>query len=310
MPAVVASGLQKIMADSSTTNIKSITILIYDVGTHIAGLKMINKKPYILKLEKSEVETKYKELGTIKDVAKYFNSSPSTMERFFRRAGILYVKKHKNNFDEQFFSQDDPQSFYLAGFIAADGNIRKDKYTLKIELAEEDMQFLQTLKDLLSFQGDLHKSMTKNSKRNSLWQDTTNYYFQCSSKHLVQDLKRFNIVPNKTKIYDFPNWLIDHSLVNHFMRGYFDGDGHIGLRNQNKLRWHLAGNFSFLEKFQSILEKEIGIHHNNIFTRPNGLSCLEYTGNIIVPKICQFLYNNSAFHLDRKYNIYKDWLNT
>lgn len=34
---------------------------------------------------------------------------------------------------------------------------------------------------------------------------------------------------------------------------------------------------------------------------------IEYQVNIIVPKICDFLYNNSTCHLDRKYNIYKDW---
>lgn len=266
-------------------------------------------KPFILKLEKSEVEEKYKELGTVSDVAKYFNSDPCTMARFFRRIGISYVKKHKNNFNENFFSTESPDAFYLAGFMAADGNISGRKYEMKIELSERDLLFLERIKNLLQLEGSVKKRLVKNSKRNGEWQDSTNYSLNFSSQQVVNDLKRFNIVPNKTKIYDFPEWLMTHTLANHFMRGYMDGDGHLGLRDDKKLRWHLAGNFSFLEKYQSILERNCNIHHNNISTRSNKLSCLEYTGNIIVSKICRFLYNNSTFHLERKYNIYTSFMN-
>ena len=135
----------------------------------------------------------------------------------------------------------------------------------------------------------------------------------CNSKSMVEDLKRFNIVPAKSKIYDLPEWLITHPLKSHFLRGYFDGDGSIGIRKlktQNKLRWALVGNIWFLEKYQQILEKECNIKHNNIYKRTDTFGQLEYSGNLVVPKICQYLYNNSTFHLDRKYNIYQEWLNT
>jgi len=269
----------------------------------------MNKKPYILKLDKNEVKNKYIELGTIKAVANYYNADSSTMARFFRRNDIDYVLKHKQSFNEKFFSNNDPNVFYLAGFIAADGNISDKKYRITIELAEKDVKFLENISCIICYSGELTKSMVKNSKRNVKWSDTINYRLRFSSKQTVNDLLRFNIVPRKTKIYNFPDWLIEHSSVNHFMRGYFDGDGHIGLK-KNKLRFHLAGNYQFLVNYQNILEKKCKIAHNNVFTRPNGLSCLEYGGNIVVPKICEFLYNNSAFHLDRKYQVYKKFLNS
>lgn len=265
----------------------------------------MTKKPFILKLDPNEVKLKYEELKTIKSVSQYYNSSSSTMERYFRRHGIFYIKKHKNNFNENFFTLDTPESFYLAGFIAADGNVSKEKNRLKIELGEKDLLFLEKIKSLIQFEGNLVKCHIKNSKRNIKWKDSVGYILSCSSKQVINDLMRFNVIPNKTKIYDMPEWLTNHSLLHHFMRGYFDGDGHIGVRDNKKMRWHLSGNFYFLKKFQSILEYMCNIHHNEIFTRPNELSCLEYEGNIIVPKICQFLYNNSTFHLDRKYEVYK-----
>lgn len=48
----------------------------------------MDKKPYILKLDKNEVKNKYIELGTIKAVANYYNADNSTMARFFRRNDI------------------------------------------------------------------------------------------------------------------------------------------------------------------------------------------------------------------------------
>jgi hypothetical protein len=290
MLALKALGQAKIMVDSYMTNSNP-------------------KKPYILKVLPEEVSVKYSELGNIRAVAKYYNTSPSTMARYFRRNGIKYIKIHKNNFDESFFSKETPEGFYLAGFIAADGNIGKTKDYVRIGLDSKDINFLMKIKDLIKFDGKLHKSSVFNSKRNEKWNDTTNYILIFSSREVVQELSKFNIVPAKTKIYDLPDWLLEHPLVNHYMLGYFDGDGHIGIRNGKKLRWSLVGNFSFLQKYQLILEKNCHIHHNNISIRKdNGLSVLEYTGNIIVPKICQFLYSDSTFHLDRKYDIVKDYL--
>lgn len=266
-------------------------------------------KPFLLKLNKDEVKLKYDELGTIKSVALFYQSSPSTMKRYFRRHNIFYTKKHKKNFDEDFFSYNTLESFYLSGFIAADGNISKIKNRLTIALAEKDLLFLEKIKHLIKYEGSLYKYVVKNSKRNIKWKDSIYYALSCSSKRMAEYLSKFNIIPAKTKTYNMPDWLINHPYINHFMRGYFDGDGHLGLRENKKLRWHLSGNYFFIKNFQSVLEKMCNIHHNQIIIRPNGLCCLEYQGTIIVPKICKFLYNNSTFHLDRKYDIYYNVVN-
>jgi hypothetical protein len=217
------------------------------------------------------------------------------MSRYFRRHNIFYIKKHKYQFNEDFFAQDTPESFYLAGFLAADGNVSDKKNAICISISDKDRLFLEDIQKLICYQGKIHIYKILNSKRNSNWKDTNT---------IVNDLKKFNIVPRKTKIYNFPEWLIDHPFVSHYMRGYMDGDGHLGIRYDKKLRFSLAGNLFFLKKYQQILENNCGINHNKIQIRANGLSILEYAGNIIVPKICSFLYNNSTLCLKRKYNIY------
>jgi hypothetical protein len=275
-----------------------------------------SKKPYILKMDPLEVQSLYQELGTITAVANHYDADLCTMAAFFRRMQIPYVKQFKKHFKEDFFSTDTPDSFYLAGFLAADGNVSSRKYTVSLNLGIKDIDHLGAIKELIGLEGTIGKVDVFNSRRNKNWKDTVNCFIHFSSPQTVSDLRRFNVVPKKTKIYDLPDWMIDHPLTSHFMRGYFDGDGHIGIRHvakthgtTSKLRFHVAGNFSFLSKYQEILERECGIHHNDVFTRPNGLSCLEYVGNIIVPKVCRFLYHNSAFHMERKFNIYAPFAN-
>jgi intein-encoded DNA endonuclease-like protein len=98
-----------------------------------------------------------------------------------------------------------------------------------------------------------------------------------------------------------------HQFVNHYMRGYLDGDGCLCIRKRHikhQLRFNIVGNFSFLQKYQAVLETNCDINHNKVAKR-NSISSLAYQGNIVVSKICEFLYNNSTFHLDRKYDIYK-----
>lgn len=262
-------------------------------------------------IDGERLKEKYVELQSIEEVANYFGVSRSKIKKSFRKFDITYDKFIKAQFNEQMFGQDTPESFYLAGFIAADGNINNN--TLQISLSVKDATHLQKIKDVMKFDGNLRvvkgsPSYIDGRKING--GDTIRLI--CTAIEMKRDLERFNVVPNKSKIYDLPEWFMSHPLQSHFMRGYFDGDGHIGiikLKTQNKLRWALVGNVWFLEKCQQILERECGIEHNNIYKRTDTFGKLEYRGNLIVPKICQFLYNNSTFHMDRKYNIYKDWLN-
>lgn len=254
-------------------------------------------------ISKQELEAKYAELKTILAVAQYYKIPQTTASYLFNKLGIQHVKRHANKFNEKFFSQDTSESFYLAGFIAADGNIEKSSNRITIGLAEKDHHFLTQIGNLLEFEGDLSRHISKGSKRNPRYKDTISYFLRFSSSETVKDLLRFNIVPKKTKIYDMPEWIINHQFVHHFMRGYFDGDGCIRI-DDGQLSLHIVGNLSFLTKFQSILENRCSIHHNSIH-KDRSIYILKYCGNIIVPKICQFLYQDSTFQLDRKHDIYQ-----
>jgi hypothetical protein len=253
---------------------------------------------------KEEIETKYLQLKTIRACANYYNIPYTSMSFIFKRLGVAHSRHfNQHKFNERFFLQDTPEKFYMAGFIAADGNIDKNLRRITIGLAEKDLPFLAKIKELIEFEGPLTRNISYGSKRNKRYKDTVGYFLRFSSAEVAIELKKFNIVPNKTKIYDMPKWLLTHPLLNHFMRGYFDGDGCLR-KYDGQLSFSLVGNLFCLQKYQTILEEECSIHHNQI-TKDKSVHILKYCGNLIVPKICQFLYNNSTFQLDRKFNVYQ-----
>jgi hypothetical protein len=222
------------------------------------------------------------------------------------------MSRHKYSCNEDIFKKDNELSFYLAGFIAADGNIsnKKNRAILAIELSSKDLDFLKYLQVLFQSNHAIYSKAVKNSKRNSDWKDTMNCSFAINSKKIFNDLARFNVVPAKTKIYRFPKWLINHPLVHHFMRGYVDGDGTFGLKQGSaknnkkiKCRFGLVGNKEFLQVYKDILEKNAGIPTkiNGVHIRSdNGLGTLQYVGTHIIAQITAFLYKDATMFLPRK----------
>ncbi len=102
-----------------------------------------------------------------------------------------------------------------------------------------------------------------------------------------------------------PNWLLEHPLVYHFIRGYFDGDGcvtYCGLgpgRTIKQLSFSILGTKKFLEDCRFILEQNCQLKRNKINTKGNIFS-LSYSGNKIMKKIYNFLYKDATIYLDRK----------
>lgn len=212
----------------------------------------------------------------------------------------------KNKCDERFFSCDTPQSFYWAGFIAADGCVclDKGKYPrLKICLAEKDKDHLVKFKRAIKFEGKVHTyHLEKYNSRSTI---------TIASSKVFNDLARFNIVPRKTLIYTFPKWLNNHPLVNHFMRGYFDGDGSFSVyRNYNStidnLAMNICGTGEFLKAYKRILiAAGIKLNGNIYKSSSSNISIFSCKGNRKITKIRDFLYNNATkdIRLERKFNI-------
>ncbi len=247
-----------------------------------------------LLFNKDELQRAYIDLKTIDSVANYFKVSKSTIRKNFKKFGITFAL-NKLKLDDEFFSIDTKDSFYIAGFIAADGCISGRE--ISIRLSSNDKSHLLDINKIL--------------KSERTVRDYTNEYSGVSvlrlrSQQMINDLKKFNIVPCKSLIYSFPEYVKTHPLRSHFMRGYFDGDGSFYVQKQHntKICMSIRGTEKFLTTYRDILEQECNFKVRN-YKIPISGGChqLAYGGNKNIIKIANFLYNDASLFLNRKKDI-------
>jgi hypothetical protein len=268
-------------------------------------------------LTKEILEQSYEELGSLKAVARKFGFDPASIKRYMTRYGLEFKPQVRHGCDHDFFSRENEETFYVAGFIAADGCVkdRKSKngnrrYELGIGLAKKDKEFLEQLRQIMKAETPIRDFLVKNSKFNSKWNDTWKSEIIITSQKMCEDLARFNIVPRKSLTYTFPEWMKTHPLKNHFIRGYNDGDGSFYVpkladgKITKQIYFSMRGTPAFLTDVRYILEQECDLEEReNPIRISSGHGCLEYGGNGIVSKVADYLYRDATIYLERKYKV-------
>ena len=145
---------------------------------------------------------------------------------------------------------------YVLGFWFADGYMRKEK-SYRIAISGNDKEILEKI----------CLAMNSNHPIRLTAQKSNCYFVSFCSKKLFNDLTGLGGLRKKSRIIEFPK--IPNKFLPDFIRGYFDGDGSVFFvkyvrtkdqRITQELRTNFtSGSISFLEKLQSILNKEIGI---------------------------------------------------
>lgn len=252
----------------------------------------------------------YLKVKSVFKVSDVFDASPATIWRKLKAfevdKGLSNLSRFKYSCDEDFFSKDIPESFYWAGFIAADGNLYNTGYNIRlsIKLSTKDIDMLYKFKKCIKYTGPVYST---SQKRNETM--TYGSYIQIHSHKIAKSLSRFNIAPKKSLTYVFPEWLITHPLVNHFMRGYNDGDG--GFSYSNKCLYiSVCGTNEFLRVFRNILINRCHLKRNKIY-KHGIISLISYGGNKNLSSISKFLYSNinDTIYMKRKYDIIKHFVN-
>ena len=262
---------------------------------------------------KDQIEEAYKDLNSLSLVAKKFGATKEGIRQAMMRYGLTINELKIHTVNDYFFSEDNEQSFYWAGFIAADGCVgeRSNQIIfLSLALAKKDKDHIKLFKEHINTTAPIGDYLVKNSKRNIFYNDTWKSEIKITSKQICQDLTRFNIVPRKSLTYTFPKWMMTHSLKNHFIRGYNDGDGSFFIpklaegRKYKQIYFSMRGTSNFLKEIRSSFEQECQIEERKKEIRiSSGHGCLEYGGNGVVKKITDYLYKDATIYLPRKYEI-------
>jgi len=236
-------------------------------------------------------------------IAKSINKSPSFVKRILLKNNITIRNLSQSHeiyfFDKAFFKTIDTQEkAYILGFLYADGNICKN--IMQICLHKKDLEILNFIKDQLKSN---HKIVN----------DRGYVRFRIGNEELVKDLFKLGLVKRKTFTLKFPEEnILPKKFINHFIRGYFDGDGCIKKgfdKRYSYATWgfELISCKDFLEKINEILHIECGIKLANLHKekrRSNPIYYLRHGGTAIntIQKIYNFLYKDSLFSMSRKKN--------
>lgn len=204
------------------------------------------------------------------------------------------IKFQYNIFD----TIDTKEKAYWIGFIAADGYVTKN--SLGIRLKASDMNHL---KKFCKFIDITTKPKFYIGKIKDVEYKCCSIFV--SSKELVNTLSKYNIIPNKTKIF-FPK-NIPNIYLKDFWRGFFDGDGSIGYTTDTKTgrnikRWvaGVTGNELVVKEFEEYVKSIVNTTTTSKKRKKDNNYDFVISGNNIVTLFISHLYSGSDIYLDRK----------
>jgi hypothetical protein len=207
--------------------------------------------------------------------------------------------KRKNNFNQDYFKVIDTEDkAYFLGLLYADGNVYVKRNRVQITLANEDSYILDKLSQVTESTAKLYNDKGKYSK------------LILESKILCEDVIKLGCFPNKSLTLQFPTkeQLPSH-LLYHFVRGYFDGDGHVSIdKKLTNPYYHIniTSSKEFIEVLKTVLE-EAEIHTGNSYKRYKDKEVSAHTvyiKNKCAKKFFDYLYEDATIYLHRKHNVF------
>ena len=226
-------------------------------------------------------------------IGRKYGIQRQTLSRHLKALGKEVINyQNKCRIDPTVFDKiDTEEKAYWLGFLYADGNISSEGYRLEVNLSVKDLNHLLKFKKFLKLETDLLV-------------DETKCRLAVRNKTIWNNLNQKGCIPCKSLKLKFPSISIFESLdlVRHFIRGYFDGDGSIGIYRKEEI------SFISTNEFLIELEKYLGIkgyiRNKTSKNWPNKAFELKYS-SLKARKIANLIYKDATIYLQRKYNVYK-----
>jgi len=203
---------------------------------------------------------------------------------------------------------------YWIGFIVADGCVFLDEKhshaRVQLSVKESDIEHIRNFQEGIKTSARI-RVVSNPAGRNAPGKVAI---VAISNPHLVHALAKWGIVPNKTLSLEWPTDF-PPALIPAYIRGYFDGDGTVYLRQRSRpgVQWletvcrFISGSVPFLESLQKELQER------GIKTLPSYRN--QQSNAFILPVSSQrenllafsdLLYRDCTVYLERKRAIFQE----
>jgi hypothetical protein len=215
------------------------------------------------------------------------------------------MKRIYNVNDNYFANIDSEEKAYWLGFLMADGyiNQRSGQDRLILDIAKKDEDHLEAFKKAINFEGPIKEFIIKSGK----WENFKHSQIAITSQKLVDNLNKLGCTAKKSLSLKFPKLKSD--LINHFIRGYFDGDGSVFISQEKHWRngaikpvihYRFIGTKEFLEN----VNDHINLNGRLAPTKGSKAFELSYKRNKKVVLFYNYLYKDASIFLKRKKDIF------
>jgi predicted transcriptional regulator len=234
------------------------------------------------------------------EIAQKYNIHYKTLLHVLRKNNLtlktktIMLRKAKNKIkNSDFFDKiDTEEKAYWLGFLLADGNLHKNRRYIRIDLCTSDKEHLKKFANIFN-QKVIDRIRTR---KNKICYES---YVNFSNIYVWESLYNVGLRPNKTLV---PNENIFEKipiyLINHFIRGNFDGDG-CAFRNLKSIMF--CGDYFYIEKLSNFFHINLNIEKKKIYYRKNYALIIYAIKEAII--IRDYMYHNSSIYLERKKEI-------
>jgi intein/homing endonuclease len=241
---------------------------------------------------------------SITECAKTFNISRETLTTYLKKSQPENYL-HKYNVNENFFEIiDTEEKAYWLGFLTADGNLFKDRNSIRLALAEKDKDHVYNFKKALNADHNVTivpagGYIGKNGERSMAASITI------GNKKIHDDLVKLGFTSKKS--CNEKPVVLPEELTRHYIRGIFDGDGWISFGpNHRDLGFGMGK--EMLEYIKKIFEQYAKIKPTYDIKWFNSVWRYRISSKQEILKALEYMYKDSTIYLDRKYKKYLDFV--
>lgn len=248
------------------------------------------------------------------EIASKLDRTENAVQLKANRLGLQLPVKYQ--YEKEYFKDiNSEEKAYWLGFIYADGYVsihnNGRNHEFGMELKASDDEHLKKFNRNIN--GNLEISYrTREHKFKNYISVVDTCSLRVYSQTFVSHLIEVGVVPNKTYVLDFPNFL-SNELMRHFIRGYIDGDGYIrfekrvsgnGYGYETRLGYTCHSK-QFTIALKKYLEKELCLKNELVLYKDKNSFSVDTANQIQLLTIINYLYNDSTIYLERKYETYK-----